>query len=595
MNKKNKDVRIHAKSFFIALIIVITVLCATTVLSDPPSPQNVNGRVYLSAGVGAPNGVIVKINNTNLNQIFYTQVSAPPTPQLAGSYSATINASGGDYIYAWAYNDTNYGESSATSVSGSSTTINITMNLTRPAEANITITAPAENTTYNSGDTFNLTVNMSVLGNNGLNCNVTIFITNDTIMNVTENISNSVGNINLGQIIETKFEIISLSSGSVNITASGICQNNGVNFEGLNSETLHNLTGADAIPPAISIIAPTNNTENKSNNTIIFSYNVSDTSPIINCSLLINGTINQTNTSVQKNNLQTFTQNLSNSNYNWSIQCYDSALNKGENKTYLLNVSVYYPIIISATADQNIMLNPGGYKSVDCNFTVMDGNGATDIAEVNASIYREYLAFGASDDDNNHYTNSSCSQTQSSGNEANYTCNFQLNYFAENGTWFCNSTATDLSYLQKTNFTNTSVQPLYALNVSSLIVDYGDVAAGNYSLEKTMNITNLGNNPLNITVLGYGGNNSVTGSGYAFLCDSGENITIDNERYAISQSIPFSSKTALTSTDTDIGFTIEKQTIPFIDKMNQTYWQMFAPPMSITNCQGIIRFTVQAP
>jgi len=573
---------------------VITILCATSVLSAPPSPQTVKGKIYLSTGVGAPNGVIVRINNTALNQLFYTQVSAPAVPQLAGAYSATINASAGDYIYGGAYNDTNYGTSSSVSVAHSSTTMDITMNLTRPAEANITIISPAENTTYNSGDKFNLTVNMSVLGNNGLNCNVTIFITNDTIMNVTKNISNLVGNINLGQTIETNFEIASLSSGSVNITASGICQNNGVNFEGLNLKILHNLTGTDTIPPAINIISPQNNTINKSNNIIIFSYNVSDTSPITNCSLLINGTINQTNTSVQKNTLQTFTQNLSNANYNWSIECYDSVQNKGENKTYILNVSVYYPIIITAVSDQDIMLNPGSYKSINCNFTVRDGNGATDIAKVNASMYRNYVAYNAFDDDNNHYTNSSCVQTQISGDEANYTCNFQLNYFAENGTWLCNSTATDLSYLQEINFTNTLVQPLYALNVSSPLIDYGDVSAGNYSIEKTMNVTNLGNNPLNVTVFGYGGNDSVAGNGYAFFCNSGNNITIDNEKYAISQSTPFFSKTSLTSTDTDIGFTIEKQTIPFIEKMNQSYWQMFAPPMPIANCQGTIRFTVHA-
>jgi hypothetical protein len=133
------------------------------------------------------------------------------------------------------------------------------------------------------------------------------------------------------------------------------------------------------------------------------------------------------------------------------------------------------------------------------------------------------------------------------------------------------------------------------LNLSELILNYGDVSAGSTSSDKIMNITNYGNMPMNITVYGYGGDDPVLGDGYAMTCISGYNISIDNHRYSELSGRTFAQKKQLTSTAQHLNMTIQKQTLPNALKINSTYWQLNVPPMEVTRCNGTVVFTVVAP
>jgi len=241
---------------------------------------------------------------------------------------------------------------------------------------------------------------------------------------------------------------------------------------------------------------------------------------------------------------------------------------------------------------RNITLNAGLTRNVICNATVRDWNGYTDIYNINATLWDVRTSYNnATDNNNTHYTNYNCTNT---GNGANYTvnyiCNFSVLYYANNGTWSCNVTAVD-TYNKTGYLGNTTViYPLYALNVTDGI-DYGNVAVEDTSLEKTANVTNFGNMPINLTLEGYGVRQ---GDGLAMNCSLNGNITVDNERFAISSGA-FGTKTALSSSAQTVNsFTIPKQTLPATQIINATYWQLYIPPNPAGNCTGFVIFTATA-
>ncbi|MFH1608038.1 MAG: hypothetical protein ABIA78_02800, partial [archaeon] len=76
-----------------------------------------------------------------------------------------------------------------------------------------------------------------------------------------------------------------------------------------------------------------------SDGNITFNYNVSDMSSVSNCSLILNGTVNQTNLSITKDVVQNFTvNNLVAGAYNWYVNCTDAVNNL--NKSVTRKVSV---------------------------------------------------------------------------------------------------------------------------------------------------------------------------------------------------------------------------------------------------------------
>ncbi|MFP4402721.1 MAG: DUF2341 domain-containing protein [Candidatus Woesearchaeota archaeon] len=89
----------------------------------------------------------------------------------------------------------------------------------------------------------------------------------------------------------------------------------------------------DNLAPIINLITPINNAIIDYQDTIVFYYNVTDESGVENCSLFINGELNQTNDTILMDTTLNFSiDNLMPSNYNWSILCYDqSSLNNQAN------------------------------------------------------------------------------------------------------------------------------------------------------------------------------------------------------------------------------------------------------------------------
>jgi len=100
----------------------------------------------------------------------------------------------------------------------------------------------------------------------------------------------------------------------------------------------------DLTSPVVSLVAPANNSLNDSTNTIGFYYNVSDDSLISNCSLIINEGINSSVSAPVKAQINSMSVYLSNADYNWSVNCTDSALNFGGSEIRNLSVSYTAPV-----------------------------------------------------------------------------------------------------------------------------------------------------------------------------------------------------------------------------------------------------------
>ena len=563
----------------------------TLVNSQPAVPKNIKGFVYDSSGGGMPNGIPVRIiDQTNPSEA-NTEVFAPPV--FPGAYSTTIIGTTGDSVYAIAWNSTNYGLTNAT-LDASTTEINITMNLTRPSELNVTIIAPANETQNNVTIPFNITINVTNLGNQqGTGCDLQILFSNESMLNVTTSNVNNLGIINIGETVTSIFEVVGGGVGSVNVTINGSCDTDGINIERENNDTI-TLILIDEIPPVPFLVDPANNTLNTTVNNVTFTYNVTDTSIVQSCSLIINGTINQTDSTITKNTNQTFSLELANGDYNWSINCTDIYGNVGSSFIYNISIFVFDPTVLIYYSPASVSLVAGVGAQLNCNFTVEDLNGEADINTVNSTFYFVNNASSDPDDNNVHYSNSSCTQQTALGNQRNYSCSFFITYYAVNGTWLCNGTAVDDGGNLGSNTSNITVDPLFALNTSTSLIDYGDLGMNQISQEFIVNVTNLGNQPLDVSLRGYGGADPVSGNGLSMVCNT-NNITVGQQRFSPTTSA-YVAKTALSSSEQSLGYTLPKQTTASLST-NTSFWQIEVPgtepPLGEGFCNGTIIFEAE--
>lgn len=262
------------------------------------------------------------------------------------------------------------------------------------------------------------------------------------------------------------------------------------------------------------------------------------------------------------------------------------------NVTTRVNVTNAYPVIDRIVVDQNIVLVAGSSKVVWCNVSLYDWNGYGDVRGVNATLWdNNTVNFSSADNNNTHYTNVNCTNISQNGYYANYSCNFSVWYYANNGSkWFCNATVKDSYNFTGNNQNTTIILEYYALNITTPLIDYGNMFLGFYSPNISVNITNIGNGKINISVLGYGGNNPATGAGYAMFCQSG-NITIGNQRFSAGN-VSWALKTPLTSSLQNVTNMSIPKTNVTSPTWNITYWQLYTDPTNnpFGLCNGTVEF-----
>lgn len=262
------------------------------------------------------------------------------------------------------------------------------------------------------------------------------------------------------------------------------------------------------------------------------------------------------------------------------------------NVTSKVNVTNAAPEILNTYISSPLVLNAGTTKIVYCNATIRDWNGFGDIDNVNATFYYHLNNSHDPDDNNVHYTNGSCEAISNDGVYiANYSCSFEVYYYANNGTWRCNISANDsYSYNASNTTSNVTINALYALNVTD-VIDYGDLSVTDTSGNITATVTNFGNVPINVSVLGYG---VTQGDGVGLVCEYGSNISVENQRFS-GALVSWDDKTLLGTENKDVEITIGKQTEPLTPITANTYWQLYVPPNPFGLCTGTVRFTATTP
>ena len=267
-----------------------------------------------------------------------------------------------------------------------------------------------------------------------------------------------------------------------------------------------------------------------------------------------------------------------------------------------MEVSGYIPPEIT-----NVTVNNGNSIDLVANSTYplnifvigRDFNGKGDIANISVRFYDNTTSsYAGADDNNSHYTNSSCKIDFSYGDayQVSANCSVSLWYYANNATWIAETLIEDNeTYTHSMNGSST-VNSLISLGLPDSL-DYGLVNATLVSDEKIMNITNYGNTQVNISIEGYG---VVRGDNLSMNCTLGsvKNISIYYEKYNLTASNTSSLNLTqfnlqYVNLTSDVGGIIRKFDLPSKvqdnnpnDAINSTYWRMYVPTGVAGNCSG---------
>ena len=281
----------------------------------------------------------------------------------------------------------------------------------------------------------------------------------------------------------------------------------------------------------------------------------------------------------------------------------------GQNVTVITELTVgnTWPEILNVSIEgdaSSFILTANSTKTLRCEALLRDYNNDTDFDTVSAEFFNS--SYGASDDKNNHYTNSSCYINRTFGtwrgiSDDNYTalanCTFSIWYYANPGNWNCTVLVNDSVNWNATGSDSISIAELLAFTLPESI-NYGLVNATSVSAEKVANVSNAGNVRLNLSLDGYAVNRY---DNWSMNCSGGtiKNISIYYERYNLTDSTPGSltlaqfgaNYTNLTSTPTVKKFDLNyRQDDTYDEAVNATYWRIYVPVGVAGTCRGNIVF-----
>jgi len=275
-----------------------------------------------------------------------------------------------------------------------------------------------------------------------------------------------------------------------------------------------------------------------------------------------------------------------------------------------LQVGNVYPEILNVSINDDaasITLSASTTVNVNCVAVIRDFNGEADISNVNATFFDTAVStINGADDNNYHYTNTSCALNNSFGSYNGYTddayktlanCTFQVYYYANPSTWRCAVTVNDSVGWTDNSSDDITIDQLLALGLPDTI-DYGTVNATEVSDENQTNVTNYGNVAVNLSLEGYA---QTKGDGNAMNCTLGSvgNISIEHEKYNLTNSNPGTQTLAqananytnLSSTATVKFFNLTaRQNDVTNDAIKPSYWRIYVPKGVAGNCTGNIIF-----
>ncbi|MBU0665924.1 MAG: hypothetical protein KKC26_01045, partial [Nanoarchaeota archaeon] len=204
-----------------------------------------------------------------------------------------------------------------------------------------------------------------------------------------------------------------------------------------NTSLTYNFTITE--PPKVSLDSPTNNFRNNSVNLTLF-YTATDNSGTIqNCTLILNGANNETNSTVGSGEQDYFNlHNLLNGTYTWDVNCTDPNGNAATNETAkTFYVDLTPPTIVLNSPSPGETFNDDfitfnwtatdfAGTTITCNISVSDSDGdknATGLTSISGVSFN-YTFYNLSD--GIHYWNVTCSDDLGNKNNSQ-TQNFTIN------------------------------------------------------------------------------------------------------------------------------------------------------------------------
>ncbi len=328
-----------SRSVKFLLPFLVLVCLAVPVVIAPPTPHGVAGYVFERVGTPqVPAGTNVRVNESNTTEIIRTVTGAGP---FSGRYSLVIEGVNGDYLVIDAWNFSAWG-STNTTLQGDMDDLNINLSYDRSGEANTTIIYPANNSRFNLSDFYNVTANVSMLGPaGGLNCTSYIVRSVSNKSNFTYNDSNNhtLANIGLGVMKQTIWNMTAARNGTLLISVYAACTSDTSNLEHEDWDSV-SVYLQDTIAPNITLSSPGNGSVNTSTFNINFSFTAHDfTSPLV-CTLVIDGVANRTNSSTISDVEAKMQIRLPLGVHQWSVNCTDEALLRGNSTNFSIEISV---------------------------------------------------------------------------------------------------------------------------------------------------------------------------------------------------------------------------------------------------------------
>ncbi len=222
------------------------------IAADPPPEQfGLAGWIFLQDGATqAPLGTYYSINDTT-SGFFMENVTRIPFPGYSGRYSEVVTGNTNDIIIVRAWNSSHWGSNSVV-LTGDMDNVNVTFNMSRTGEPDVTVLSPADFTFYSVADNFVLQAELTILGAApALNCNATLTFTTADVVTLKDGESavQFLENISLGTELLLNWSLNASSKGTTDINITILCDDNSTGFETLDYDAAKGIQVRDATPP----------------------------------------------------------------------------------------------------------------------------------------------------------------------------------------------------------------------------------------------------------------------------------------------------------------------------------------------------------
>ncbi|MFH1400195.1 MAG: hypothetical protein ABIH41_01625, partial [Nanoarchaeota archaeon] len=242
------------------------------------------------------------------------------------------------------------------------------------SDGTCTVTANATDTTgnYNGSQTATFTVddaapNVTGVTNNisttvdpsgQVQVNVTLADANTVSFVAANNVSLTAWNSTFWQANTTAAGLACASDGTCTVTINATDVAN--NKNGSESTTFAVL-GPDVVAPSVTVLYPSN-FSNLSSSSLSVNYSFTDVrSGTANCTLVINGTVNETDSSVSNNTLSWLnTTDVAEGNHAFFVVCTDNSSQTGSSGVYEITVDVTAPNVTNAGVNDSVAKSATG-------------------------------------------------------------------------------------------------------------------------------------------------------------------------------------------------------------------------------------------